>query len=292
MRINKAIESFQTQLQADDRSPHTIAAYMRELRLFAGWIGRVKNIEAVTPADIAGFFTSDVALNIADGRPRTTVSLNRLKTTIRAFFAYLQDAGIIDSNPARLVRSKPCQRKSPVILSDSERRGLLDTIAKSNDALAERDFAIVSLLLGTGIRLASLVGLDASDIDFKEGTINITSKGGRSETVFINAALRRILSSYVKAHGINGASPLFQTSSGKRLCARQVQYRVSHWMKAAGITHRASVHTLRHTFATRLYRMTGDLRLVQRALGHRQVTTTEIYTHLCDQSLKKAIRFI
>jgi len=292
MRIDKAIESFRTQLRADGRSPHTIAAYMRELRLFAGWIGNKTAITKITPANIAEFFTSNTALVTTEGENRCTVSLNRLKTTIRAFFNYISEAGIINSSPARLVKSKPCQRKSPVTLSDSERRALLDTIAKSNDALAKRDFAIVSLLLGTGIRLASLVGLDASDIDFKEGTIVITAKGGRTEKVFMNAKLRQILSSHIKAHGISGASPLFQTSSGKRLCARQVQYRISHWMKAAGITHPASVHTLRHTFATRLYRMTGDLRLVQRALGHRQVTTTEIYTHLCDQSLKKAIRFI
>ena len=292
MRTNKAIESFHTQLRADGRSPHTIAAYMRELRLFTGWIGRVKNIKAVTPADIAGFFTSNTALVSAEGENRCTISTNRLKSTIRAFFNYLSEAGIIDSNPARLVKSRPCQRKSPTTLSDSERQALLDTISKSPEPLAQRDFAIASLLLGTGIRLASLVGLNASAIDFKEGAINITSKGGRTETVFINAALRKILSSYVKAHGISGASPLFQAFIGKRLCARQVQYRISQWIKAAGITHRASVHTLRHTFATRLYRMTGDLRLVQRALGHRQVTTTEIYTHLSDQSLKKAIRFI
>jgi len=292
MRINKAIESFETQLRADGRSPHTIAAYMRELRLFAGWIGNKTLIAKITPADIAGFFTSNTALVSAEGENRCTVSLNRLKATIRAFFTYLYEAGYIAGNPARLVKSKPCQRKSPVSLSDSERRALLDAISKSNDPLAERDFAIVSLLLGTGIRLASLAGLNASDIDFKEGTIVITAKGGRTETVFINAALRRILSSYVKAHGISGVSPLFQGSGGKRLCTRQVQYRISQWMKAAGITHQASVHTLRHTFATRLYRMTGDLRLVQRALGHRQVTTTEIYTHLCDQSLKKAIRLI
>ena len=292
MRIYKAIESFKTQLRADGRSPHTVAAYMRELRLFMNWIGRVKNVEPITPGNIAEFFTSNTALVTMEGENRCTVSLNRLKTTIRAFFAYLQEAGMINSNPARLVKSKPCQRKSPATLLDSERRALLNTISKSREPLAKRDFAIVSLLLGTGIRLASLVGLDASDIDFKEGTINITSKGGRTETVFINATLQRILSSHIKAYGIGGASPLFQTSSGRRLCSRQIQYRIGYWMKAAGIMRQASVHTLRHTFATRLYSMTGDLRLVQRALGHRQVTTTEIYTHLCDQSLKKAIRFI
>jgi integrase/recombinase XerC len=241
---------------------------------------------------VAGFFTSDTALTTAGGKPRTTVSINRLKSTVRAFFAFLHVAGLTDNNPARLVKSKPCQRKTPVTLSDSERKALLDTISRFPDPLAKRDFAIVSLLLGTGIRLASLVGLDASDIDFKENTINITSKGGRTETVFVNAALRRILSSHINAHGISGASPFFQTGSGRRLGARQIQYRISQWITKAGIEHKASVHTMRHTFATRLYRMTGDLRLVQRALGHRQVTTTEIYTHLSDQSLKKAIRFI
>jgi integrase/recombinase XerC len=292
MRIDKAIGSFKTQLQADGRSPHTIGAYMRELWLFAGWLGSRIEIAKITPAAIAGFFTSDSALKTANGNSRTTISTNRLKSAIRAFFNHLFEAGFINGNPARLVKSRPCQRKTPVTLSDSERRALLDAIAKSRDPLAKRDYAMVSLLLGTGIRLASLVGLNATDIDFNEGTINITSKGGRSETVFMNAVLRRILSAHVKANKISGASPLFQTSGGKRLGARQIQYRISRWMKAAGIVHQASVHTLRHTFATRLYRMTGDLRLVQRALGHRQVTTTEIYTHLCDQDLKKAIRFI
>jgi len=292
MRVTEAIERFNTQLRADGRSPHTVAAYLRELGLFAGWIGREKRVETVTPADAAGFFTSDTALATATGEPRTTVSLNRLKSTIRVFFSYLYEAGHIDSNPARLVKSKPCQRRAPVTLSDSERRALLDTISKSNDPLAGRDFAIASLFLGTGIRLSSLAGLRAADINFKEGTIHITSKGGRTETVFINGALQRILSKHIRSHGIDGASSVFQTSGGKRLCARQIQYRISEWINKAGIEHRASVHTLRHTFATRLYEKTGDLRLVQRALGHRQVTTTEIYTRVSDRSLREAVRLI
>ena len=292
MRLIRTVAQFQTQLRADGKSPHTVAAYMRELRFFIRWIGSEKRIETIKPADVAGFFTSTTATITAGGKPRTIVSTNRLKSTIRAFFTYLHRAGYIADNPTRLVKSKLCQRKPPIPLSDSDRRALLDTISKSPEQLARRDYVIVSLFLGTGIRLASLVGIDASDVNFKEGTINITSKGGRTEIVFVNAALRRILSSHIKAHGISGASPLFQTSSGKRLCARQIQYRISEWIKKAGVEHKASVHTLRHTFATRLYNRTRNIRLVQRALGHRQVTTTEIYTHLSDQSLKRAIRFI
>jgi integrase/recombinase XerC len=292
MRLNKTVAQFETQLRADGKSPHTVAAYMRELRFFTRWIGGEKRIETIKPADVAGFFTSPTAIMTASDKPRTIVSTNRLKSTVRAFFTYLHRAGYIADNPARLVKSKLCQRKPLVLLSNSDRRALIDTISKSPEQLARRDYVIVSLFLGTGIRLASLVGLDAADIDFKEDTINITSKGGRTEIVFVNAALRGILSSHIKAHGISGASPLFQTAGGKRLCARQIQYRISEWIKKAGVEHKASVHTLRHTFATRLYDRTGNIRLVQRALGHRQVTTTEIYTHLSDQSLKRAIRFI
>ncbi len=146
-----------------------------------------------------------------------------------------------------------------------------------------------SLLLGTGIRLGSLVNLNVGDIDLGPGTIRVNGKGNVEQLVFLNSGLKQLLKSYL-APRAGSEGPLFLSLRARRIGPRQVELRFAYWLVLAGITCRCSVHTLRHTFATRLYEKTKDLRLVQRALGHRRVTTTEIYTQLADADLKQVLR--
>jgi integrase/recombinase XerC len=282
MRFFTAIARFDTQLKADGRSERTRQAYLRDLRKLQSWLGKDLPVNAVTPEMLARFLAD------GNGRP-SALTVNRTKTAFRVFFRYLSDAGCISDNPARLIRSTPTDRRVPSYLSSGEAKRLLGTIPKSDGPVAKRDHAMFSLLLGTGIRLSSLVGLNASNVDLAQGTVTIEAKGGREETVFLSARLCRLLGHYIEAIRAVEGTPLFCSRSGTRLGPRQVQLRLKHWVKAAGIAKPVSVHWLRHSFATRLYSQTGDLHLVQRALGHKHIGTTEIYARVEDKVLRKAL---
>jgi integrase/recombinase XerC len=202
---------------------------------------------------------------------RLLLSVNRTKTALRVFFRFLTDAGYLSENPPRLIRSTPTDRKVPGYLSIDEARKLLNTIAKSDSTLATRDHAMFSLLLGTSIRLSSLVGLNVGDVNLAEQTITIKAKGGREETVFLSARFCKLLARYIKAVSATDRTPLFRSRNSGKLGPRQVQLRLKLWLGVAGITTPLSVHSLRPTFAARLYSKTGDLLLVRRALGHKHI---------------------
>jgi integrase/recombinase XerC len=144
------------------------------------------------------------------------------------------------------------------------------------------------LMLGTGIRLGSLVALSVGDLDLASGTIRVNGKGNVEQLVYVSDGLKRLLKKHIAKNDPD--DPFFLSVRGKRIGSRQVQLRLEHWLRHAGITRRCTVHTLRHSFATRLYEKTGDLRLVQRALGHRHVTTTEVYTSVTDRVIARAVR--
>jgi len=283
MNLSTAIKRFDTQLRADGKSERTRQAYLRDLGKLRCWLKADVQVASVTPDTLARFLAD------GNGEPKSALTVNRTKTALRVFFRFLTDAGYIAENPARLIRSTPTDRRVPGYLSADEARRLLDAITNSDSALARRDHAMFSLLLGTGIRLGSLVTLNVDDVNLAEGTVTIKAKGGREETVFLNARLCKLLARYIKAVSATDGTPLFCSRNGARLGPRQVQLRLKHWLKAAGITKPLSVHCLRHSFATKLYAKTGDLRLVQRALGHRHITTTEIYVKVEDKALRKAL---
>ena len=148
---------------------------------------------------------------------------------------------------------------------------------------------LFTLLLGTGIRLGSLVKLRAGDVDLKGRSIRIAAKGGVEQRAHFNSSLRRRLQSYIKVSEIDPEDPLFPSRNGGHLSPRQVQLRFKRWLEVAGVDLKYSVHSIRHTFAMNLYRSTGDLRLVQTALGHKRITTTEIYARVDDRGLKRAL---
>ncbi|MCX5801228.1 MAG: tyrosine-type recombinase/integrase [Candidatus Eisenbacteria bacterium] len=283
MKLSTAIMRFDTQLRADGKSERTRQAYLRDLGKLQDWLGTDGAVTAINPNTLARFLAD------GNGKPKSALTVNRTKTALRVFFRFLSDAGYLSENPARLIRSTPTDRRVPSYLSIDEARGLLDAITNSDSALATRDHAMFSLLLGTGIRLGSLVALNVCDVNLAEGTVTIKVKGGREETVFLNKQLCRLLGGYVRPLNATDGTPLFSSRHGGRLGPRQVQLRLKHWLANAGIARPLSIHSLRHTFATRLYSKTGDLRLVQRALGHKHITTTEIYARVEDSALRKAL---
>ncbi len=293
MKLMNAMIHFTRQPAANGCSVHTQKAYARDLAAFARWIGGNVQLSAIKPDDLARFFISDAVLETPDGLPRKPITINRTKSALRSFFAFCVESGWIRDNPARLIRSSPAAAKEPSTLVDNEIRRIRAVLAESNGQFAARDRLIFEILLGTGIRLGSLVGLNVGDIDLQTGTLHIRAKGGAQERVFLNPGLSAMLADYLDESPTEakrgGSVPLIRSKSGKRLGGRQIQLNFARWLKQAGIARPFSVHSLRHTFATRLYQKTGDLYLVQRALGHRQITTTEIYARVSDDALRRAV---
>ena len=299
MKTANAIDRFTRQLAANGRSVHTQAAYMRDVEGLARWMGKNPDLSAVTPDLLARFLTSDAALIGPDGQPRSPMSVNRTKSALRSFFAFCVESGWIRQNPSRLIRSTRTSPKEPTTLSDDAVRRLQNLLMEVETRLADRDRLIFELLLGTGMRLGSLVALSIGDIDLKAGVAHIRTKGGRRDKVFLNPELQRLIARYLSLGyardkqesgpeaNTSPNQPLFRSIHGRRLGARQIQLNFAKWCREAGI--RASVHSLRHTFATRLYHKTGDLHLVQKALGHRQITTTEVYARVSDGALRRAV---
>jgi integrase/recombinase XerC len=296
MRYAQALTRYQRQLQADGCSAHTRAAYLRDLRALSRWLVGNPALGKITPDHLARFLASNEALQTPDGRPRAAITVNRTKSALRSFFAFCVASGWIKENPARLIRSARVREKEPVALTEAETERIRAVLAKKQGVLADRDRLIFEILLGTGIRIGSLVGLNVGDVDLQSGTLTIQAKGGGEERVFLNPRLVGMLAAYLKESRTQGEcgprSPLIRGRSGNRLGARAIQLKFTKWVQDAGIDRPATVHSLRHTFATRLYEKTGDLYLVQRALGHRNITTTEVYARVSDEALKRAVAHV
>ena len=159
-----------------------------------------------------------------------------------------------------------------------------------DDALAIRDRAILELFYSSGLRLAELVGLDLDAIDFHAGTVQVTGKGSKTRIVplggYAAAALRAWLQERAGISNVD-AQAVFTNARGGRLSARAVQYRLKQWALRQGIDSNVHPHMLRHSFATHVLQSSGDLRAVQEMLGHANISTTQVYTHLDFQHLAK-----
>lgn len=291
MKIQEALQKFLLQLEADGRSCHTIQQYKRHVRLFSHWAcedGLCGDVSKITLEDIARFLTSPQARTRPDGGVKKATSTNCLRTSLKGFFSYLHQAGYIAQDPTRLTRRAICGTPPPRALSKAEKDRLLDALLQGEGFEAERDHALFHLMLATGIRLGSAVSLDVEDVDLDSGTLQIReAKGNRSERVFLGKRIREHLRRYI---GDRRSGPLFTGHSGERLSSRHVQRRFALWLNRAGITHQASVHSLRHTFANDLYQRTRDVFLVKEALQHRSILSTLIYARMDENRLRAALQ--
>jgi integrase/recombinase XerC len=287
MTLQTAIQRFEAQLQADGKSPGTRHYYLWDLNRLARALGPGTPIRSITPHRLAQFVNSPGFACKASGHPKKPSSVNRSKSTLRVFFRFLMDSDYLVRDPARLIRDARVQPPAARAMSAPEVNRLLTAISKHRSPIARRDELMFRLMLGTGIRLGSLAALNVEDVDVKAGMLRIRAKGGIEQTVYLNAQLRRGLAGHVRTP-VNGAA-LFRSGHGGRIGTRQVQMRFGHWRDQAGLACGYTVHSLRHTFATRLYQQTRDLHLVREALGHAGVGTTQRYAVVDRQNLRAAV---
>lgn len=285
MLVHETVGRFLADLIAEGRSRHTIAAYRRDLDTFSRFTGEI-DIGSVTPELLTRFMASKSVQVGPCGTVRGKSTINRYRVSLKALFAWCGDRWLIERNPATILKCRRHRALPPGVLTDKEigEFGAFPFAGK----WAERDRAMVLFMLGTGCRLGETVALDVGDIDFELGRVTLRSpKGGEPDQLITSELVcQRLLP---LADAANPTQPLFRTSRDSRLSCRQVQRIVAQRCLEAGISKPVTPHTLRHTFATRLYNRTRDIRLVQEALRHGFITTTQRYAQVDPDRLAAAL---
>ena len=286
MRIQEALAAYVRQLEADGRSEHTIGQARRHVRLLEGWLGPDRDIEAIGHEDLARFLTADVVQLRADGKPRKPTSANALRSSIRAFFTFVNAAGYSPSNPGRLIRRAVCGTPLPKALTDDEQEKLLAALAGATNEADRRDRVLFELMLRTGIRIGSALGIRVEDVAVDRREIVIRRmKYRREHRVYLSDAPAALVGGWIDERADGW---LFPGQAGGRLTPRHVARRLAEWCEKAGVRV-VSPHALRHTFATGLYQRTGDLRLVQEALAHASIASTARYAAVGTERLRDAV---
>jgi integrase/recombinase XerC len=278
------LADFLDQLTIEKRaSVHTVKSYQRDMKHLTRYCTD-KSLNHWT--DIK---QSDIRSHIA-GRHRqgiSSTSLQRELSAIRSFYNFLLKKRLADSNPAQHIKAPKQARKLPKTLDVDQINGLLE--AGTNSALEVRDQAMFELLYSSGLRLSELAALNLTDIDLPDNSLIVrTGKGGKSRLLPIGSkavtAINNWLQQRLKIAAVS-ESALFISTRGTRLGQRSIELRLEQWCKKKGIAEHIHPHMLRHSFASHLLESSQDLRAVQELLGHSNISTTQIYTHLDFQHL-------
>jgi integrase/recombinase XerC len=295
---------FRRYLAAERRlSPHTDVSYARDLAALAKFCDRM-GIGDWGSLDAQHVRTFAAHAHAGGLSPR---SIQRRLSAVRSFYQFLLRERSVEiasgkrapraardgGNPAQDVRAPKSPRRLPQTLDADQMARLLELPA--GGGLTARDRALMELLYSSGLRLAELVGLDVGDLDLKDRTVRVLGKGAKSRVLPIGrhaiAALERWLleraALLAKARAAAHPGPVFVGRGGRRLSARAVQLRVDLWARRQGLGVHVHPHMFRHSFATHLLESSGNLRGVQELLGHADIATTQVYTHLDFQHLAK-----
>lgn len=260
-------------------SPHTLDAYRRDLAVLAGWA-------AAQGADMACLHAEQVRQFAAaeHRRGRSPKTVQRRLSACRSFYAWRVKQGCLAANPAAQVRGPKAPRKLPQVLDPDEANALVEV--PTDAPLGLRDRALLELFYSSGLRLSELCGLRWRDLDLDDGLVTVLGKGRRQRSVPLGSHARRALAAWRAASGGAPEAPVFPGRNGG-LTPRAVQLRLRQLAQRQGLFKRVHPHLLRHSFASHILESSGDLRAVQELLGHADISTTQIYTHLDFQHLAK-----
>jgi integrase/recombinase XerC len=265
-------------------SPRTQKAYERDLAQLALEMKRqaIEDPAAVSEHTIRGL----IARRHRQGQgPR---SLQRQLSAIRSFYRWLMKEGFADHNPAAAVRAPKAGRKLPETLDADAITRLLEI--DDDSPLAVRDKAIMELFYSSGLRLSELAGLKWAQIDLASGLVTVHGKGNKTRMVPIGNYAAAALLEWRKVRGTFARLEephVFVSKTGNPIATRTIQVRIRYWAQRQGLPQKVYPHLLRHSFASHLLESSGDLRAVQELLGHADISTTQVYTHLDFQHLAK-----
>jgi len=304
-KLEQQLKSYLAYVRFDRAlSPNTVAAYKRDIEAFLQWMKSTKRPIDQIPSrgDISDF----LAYRRKKGdRPS---SCARTLASLRGWFGWLKDSGLSSDDPCEAVHNPQKGKQLPTVLTSSEVNRILAA------AKTKKETAIIELLYGGGLRVSELVGLNRSDVNLDQGFLRCLGKGSKERIVPIGRAAVSAIRAYIEEERASyeaalavpqkpkrgrkrlnnpvqpqpGEEPIFRDSHRARLNRVVVWQMIKRLAKKAGITKDLSPHTLRHSFATHLLENGADLRSVQELLGHSSVVTTQLYTHVSRQHLKKA----
>lgn len=285
--LTGAVAAFLHYLSAERRhSPHTRHGYQRDLTRLMHWLvvqsPPLDQWEQLTVADVRRY-AATLNREGLSGR-----SIARALSAIRRFYDYLIREYRVKSNPALDVRAPKSGRRLPVAADADQLGHLLDV--RPEHPLEVRDLAMFELFYSSGLRLSELTGLDLRHLDLPGGDVRVLGKGNRERVLPVGRRAAGALRQWLALRPMlaaAGETALFVSQRGQRLSARSVQQRLSRWGQRHGADQHLHPHLLRHSFASHLLESSGDLRAVQELLGHADIATTQVYTHLDFQHLAR-----
>ena len=275
--------SFEKYLKAEKNfSNHTLRAYLKDIFDFAIFLqNKQKNFLDIDKHDIREFLETLNKKNISK------IAIARKFSSLRSFYKFLMINNIVEKNPLEAMNAPKKDKKVPLFLTENEMQSLLDI-----KDIKLRDKAMIELLYSCGLRIEELMSLNVNSIDFISNTVTVKGKGNKERVVPVGSKCLNSIMEYLNERRTNKLyyniqSPLFLNTHLNRLDQRTARRILHKYFIKSGLKKKVSPHTLRHTFATHILDRGCDLRSVQEMLGHKNLSTTQIYTHVSIESLKK-----
>lgn len=284
--LDSALVEFLRHLQEVRQvSPHTLRAYQRDLQGLLQTL--CEEADMPSPKQVRTVRLR-LHLGLLSDRGLGPTTMARHLSSIRSFFRWMEQRGLIDANPAAGLRGPRRRRRLPRYLEEGEVEALL-AAPSNDDPEGHRDRAILEVLYSTGCRVSELVALDEHHLDMRRGLVLLQGKGQKERYGMLGQPAVTALRDYLTSKSLRrlDRTPVFLNRLGTRLTDRSVRRILNRCLHRAGIERECTPHTFRHSFATHLLRRGADLRTVQELLGHASLGSTQIYTHVSLEHLRK-----
>ncbi len=293
--MNQPIQNFLEYLTHTRKfSLQTVTAYQHDLELYFRFLLKQSWLfDRIQLKDARAFLADQVQQDL---NPKT---LKRRVATLKHFYQFYVDEGLITINPFALVRTPKVPKTLPTTIDEPQVQQVLNHPVEEASRLMMRDLALVELLYGSGLRASEVVNLTMQDVNLPQRMLRILGKGNKQRLVPITKPCQQSLSLYLKdvrptlIHALDASqltNHVFLNHHGRKLTVRGLEYILSQMAKRSGIALQIHPHQLRHTFATQLLDNGADLRTIQELLGHATINTTQIYTHVSKEALQKEYR--
>ena len=290
LKKDPLVDSFLSALRLEKGlSENTIKAYSNDCQDFNKWLFTNKRYRAVaaTEADIENYLKHLRVIDLSNS------SINRKLSSLKHFFNYLSKTKLLKSNPVMNISGPKNSKVLPKSLSIIDVNSLIEAPDCSN-FIGLRDRAMIELMYATGVRISELINLEYSNIDLNRSLIKVMGKGGKERMIPFGDDALTWLINYIEFRRKNNLSlnsrDFFISQQGKKITRQAFWHRIKIYLKASGLSMDVSPHTLRHAFATHLLNNGADLRSVQMLLGHSDLSTTQIYTHIAKQRLSDMVK--